>query len=235
MFSEDLTIITNTYPVFKKSMSDNENGNYLSEKLSDIEKQNYETTKEYMDIFNSALNEFVKEIYDNACDKESFYRYENSRPNENLKLCDIGNGYFLYILQADPYTILLNYEKADLINIVTKIPYVRNYDKHVREYKQGDKTYKTTNTYNAFLNYTSINNIRQTLDANDPFFKCFFDSIKEVDLKKRYGCTRRAIDVNNPKTDEGYNHFYYVVEEDKQNDIIIIVDYFSSSLKFKND
>lgn len=235
MFSKDLTLITNTYPVFKKSMKDNENGNYLSQPLAFIKKKNYATTKEYMDKFNSVLNEFVKENYDRACDKGCFYQYVGSGPDENLKLCDIGNGYYLYILQSDPYTILLNYEKADSIDGVTKIPSVSNYNIHVREYVQEDKTYKSTNTYNAFLNYTLINKIYPNLEANDPFYSSFFDSINKVDLSKRYGYTRRALDVNNPKCDDGYNHFYYVVEEDKQNDIIIIVDYYSSGLKFKND
>jgi hypothetical protein len=235
MFSKDLTIITNTYPVFKKSMKDNEDGNYLSQPLSVIKKKNYATTKEYMDEYNSALNEFVKGIYDCVCDKGSFYQYVESGPNEKLKLCDIGNGYYLYILQSDPYTILLNYEKADSINVVTKIPYVSNYNIHVQKYVQGDKTYKSTNTYNAFLNYTLINGIYPNLEANDPFYECFFDSIREVDLSKRYGCTRRALDVNNPKTGDKYNHFYYVVEEDRKSDIIIIVDYYSSPMKMKND
>jgi hypothetical protein len=180
MFSKDLTIITNTYPVFKKSMKDNENGNYLSQPLAFIKKKNYATTKEYMDKFNSELNEFVKENYDRAYDKGCFYQYEGSGPDENLKLCDIGNGYYLYILQSDPYTILLNYEKADSIDGVTKIPFVWNYHVHVREYKQGDKTYKSTNTYNAFLNYTSINGIYQNLDANNPFLNVFLIQLKKL-------------------------------------------------------
>lgn len=235
MHTRDLTIVTNTYPVFKRSMNDNENGIYLSKTLSEIKKNSYMTTKEYMDDFNLALNKFVKDCYDSASETDDYYRYEGSGPNEHLRYYKIDDGYYLLVMQSDPYTILLNYEKADGTDIIMKIPRVSNYAIHVRELEQGDKTYKVINTYNAFLNYTSTYGIHQNLGANGPFFKCFFDSIKEVDLSKRYGRTRRALDVNKPMTGNEYNHFYYVVEEDKQNDIVIIADYGASALKLKND
>ncbi len=55
-----------------------------------------------------------------------------------------------------------------------------------------------------------------------------------VDLRKEYGKIKLVSDVEKPKTKGGYNYFYYIVEEDAQNDIVIIVDYFQSELKFRN-
>lgn len=234
MYTRDSTIVTNTYPVFKKSMRDNEKGVYLSKTLSEIKKDNYTSTKKYMDEFNLALNNFVRDCYDSA---REYYRNSDSSSNENIRLFKIDDGYYLYILQSKPYTILLNYEKVDNnTETINKIPMISNYEIHVREHEQVDKVFKVINTYNAFLNYTSMNGINQNLDANDLFFNCFFDSIKDVDLSKIYGHARRTINVNHQKKiGNEYHYFYYVVEEDDQSDIVIILDYYSYSLKLKND
>lgn len=73
-----------------------------------------------------------------------------------------------------------------------------------------------------------------SLKANAPFFNCFFDSIGYVDLRNEYGKIKLVSDVKKPKSKGGYNYFYYIVEEDAQNDIVIIVDYFQSEFEFKN-
>lgn len=105
---------------------------------------------------------------------DDYYKYWGQRSNEHIRFYKIDNDYYLIILQVEPFTILLNYEKADDTDFITKIPMVRDYNIHVRKYIQNNKKFKVINTYNAFLNYTSKNGIRQNKEANNPFFACFF-------------------------------------------------------------
>ena len=235
MITRDLTLVTNTYPVFLKATTENEQGIHLTKTLSEIKKDGYTSTRKYYDEFNSALNRFVLDCFNSACEAEEYYKYEGQRPNEYIRFYKIDSGYYLMILQAEPYTILLNYEQVDDAEVINKIPMIPNYNVHVRNHRQNNKTFKVTNTYNAFLNYASLHNTYPNLSANAPFFNCFFDSIKDVDLSKRYGKIRFASDVNEPKTNGRYNYFYYIVEEDNQNDIVIIVDYFQTMVKIRND
>ena len=228
-------MVTNTYPVFVKATSENEEGIHLTKTLSEIRRGDYTSTKIYFNEFNSVLNRFVWDCFNNACESEEYYKYEGQMPNEHIRFYKIDSGYYLMVLQADPYTILLNYDEVDDAEVINKIPMIQNYDIHVRNYSQNNKKFKVTNTYNAFLNYTSTHGIHQNLGANGPFFSCFFDSIRDIDLSKSYGKIRLALNVNEPETKGKCNYFYYIVEEDTPNDIVIIVDYCQIMYKVSNE
>ncbi len=234
MYNIDGMVVTNTYPVFKKAMIDNENGLCLSKDLSKVKKNNYTNFKKYMDEFNTALNNFVCDCYDNAYPQEQFVD-DLIIPGVNTRYYEIDNEYFLYTIKTDLYFILLNYGQFRDVEHVRKIPSVSNYDIHVKKLKQMGNDYEVTNTYNSFLNFTFYNDIYQNLDANDPFYECFFHSIENVDLSLHIGNERRANDVNYLSGKYRYSYFVYVVVKGVKENVIIIVDYYPSNFRFKND
>lgn len=215
MFTEDGKIITNIYPVFKKAMGDNQNGHYISEELSKIQRNKYKYYSDYANEFNLALNKYIKHCYDKI------------EPLEGLGLLFFVDNYYFILLEVDDYTILLNYDKEVKNNMLQLIPYVSKYEAHVKEYEQNNKKYKVTNTYFSFLNYTDSNSLKQSIESNEPFYDSFFNSIKSENLEKNVGKLRTIEDRNSTSDD----NFKYIVIEDEvfeEKSMIIIVDYFTN-------
>ena len=234
MYNIDGITVTNTYPVFKKAMKDNEKGLCLSNDLSKVGRKDYTSMKKYMDEFNTTLNSFICDCYNNTDPQEQFV--DNTVISGiNTRYYEIDNGYILYTLKTDLYFILLNYGKLEDVKYIKKIPRVSNYDTHVRGLRHNGNYYEVTNTYNSFLKFTSYNGIHQNLEANGPFYECFFDSIKDVDLDLHIGNERRANDVNYLQGRSRYSYFVYVVVKGINENVILIVDYYPTNLHFKND
>lgn len=212
MYNEDGKIIANTYPVFKKAMVENQQGYYISEELSEIQRNKYKLNSTYFSEFNKALNEFVKNCY---------IEFE---PYEDVGLIFFyDDNYYYTLLEVDEYTILLNYD-ADGKNILNLIPFVSNYKSHVKDLVYNHKEYKVTNTYFSFLNFTDNNGLPQVLDSNKEFFGSFLNSIANEDLNKDLGKLRIIKELNS-KLDGKFK--YVILENDNYRDknIIIIVDY----------
>ncbi|MDF2678771.1 MAG: hypothetical protein K0Q97_3125, partial [Bacillota bacterium] len=202
-------------PVFKKAMGDNQNGHYISEELAKIQRNKYKYYSDYANDFNLELNKYIKHCYDKI------------EPLEGLGLLFFVDNYYFILLEAEDYTILLNYDKKVENNMLQLIPHVSKYEVHVKEYEQNNKMYKVTNTYFSFLNYTDFNFFPQTIESNEPFYDSFFNSIKNEDLEIDLGKLRTIEDSNSMSTDK----FKYIVIEDevfKEKSMIIIVDYITN-------
>jgi len=227
MHTRGILKVTNTYPVFVKASTENEYGLYFSTNLSDIKKKGYEKRKEYMDCFNLELNKFVEECYYRAEDY-----YLGKQINSNVAFIFFKGDYeiSLYTLKTNNYLILLNFGNFKFNDDISEIPDIKNYDIHVKEFSQEKQLYRVTNTYNSFLNFSDINDLYLNNELNSSFFDSFIKSIENVDLSLNKA-ERRVCEQDFLKVKGVYTYFNYIVVED----LIIITDYFKTSLYFKND
>lgn len=227
MHTKGILNVTNTYPVFIKASTENENGYYFSTNLSNIKKKGFEKNKEYIDSFNLELNKFVEECYYKADD---YYLGKQINSNAALIFYKGDYGISLYTLKTNNYLILLNFGKFKDNEDISEIPDIKNYNIHVKNYSQSDKVYKVINTYNSFVNFSDINELYPNKEVNKPFFDSFLKSIENIDLSLNK-VERRIREQNFVKLEGVYTYFKYIVVDD----LIIIVDYFNTHLQFIND
>lgn len=227
MHTRGILKITNTYPVFVKAITENENGLYFSINLSNIKKKDYEKIKEYTDCFNLELNKFVEECYDRA---EDYYLGKQINSNVVFILFKGDYEISLYTLKTNNHLILLNFGYFKFNDNINEIPDIKDYNKHVKEFSQGKHLYRVTNTYNSFNNFSVINDMHSYKELNSSFFDSFIKSIEKVDLRLNKA-ERRVSEQDFFKENGVYTYFNYIVVED----LIIITDYFKTSLYFKND
>ena len=227
MHKRGILKVTSTYPVFVKASTENESGLNFSINLSNVKKKDYKKTIEYMDRFNLELNKYVEECYDRA---EDYYLGKQNDSNVIFILFKGEYEISLYTLKTNNHLILLNFGNFKFNDIINEIPDIKDYDLHVKEFSRGNKLFRVTSTYDSFQKFSDINDIYPNKELNKTFFDSFIKSIENIDLSLNKA-ERKVRDQDFFKVNEENTYFNYIVV----GDLIIITDYFKTSLYLKKN
>ncbi|EOD01494.1 hypothetical protein [Caldisalinibacter kiritimatiensis] len=211
--------VSNTYPVFLKLKEDLEHGIRIP---YDIKKRKRgESFYEYIEEVTRNLIKYNKGIYQDYVDDESKHRVLKKFSDSNLEQI-IYNGFKLLFLKSSEDLIFLNYIPKTLSYnplsdyIIAGFTEHRHY--HIYDFDMFGQTMKVINTYDAFMEYSKINNFKANLKMNEPFFSSFDFAVSQgwsivPDKTSNYCEEEKYLDEDLPPLPFARFHYYRIFDK----------------------